>query len=107
MLGKPLDNADKDAFAHHFQSHILDGVRVVMGESIRPLDFAPELRAAGIDVPDLTIAEPTTIDDVIVVNRPLTRATLMHELVQRAPVAHPGRRPVLASLPARADNLRV
>jgi hypothetical protein len=81
IRGKRLEESAKDAFAQHFKTHILDRVRVVTGETIRPPDFAPELRAAGIDVPDLNLAEATTIGDVIVVNPPLPRSTLMHELV--------------------------
>jgi hypothetical protein len=52
-----------------------------MGETIRPPDFAAQLRAAGIDVPDLNVAEAITIDDVVMSNRPLSRSMLMHELV--------------------------
>jgi hypothetical protein len=80
-LGQRLDDSDKEALAHHFKRHVLDRVWIVTREMIRPPDFAPQLRAAGIDVPDLNLAEATTIDDVIVVNCPLPRSTLMHELV--------------------------
>jgi hypothetical protein len=62
MLGKRLEDSDKEALADHFKPHILDRARMVTGETIRPPDFAQELRAAGIDVPDLNLAEATTID---------------------------------------------
>jgi hypothetical protein len=81
ILGKRLADSDKNALAHHFKPHILDRVWIVTGETIRPPDFGPELRAAGIEVPDLNLAEATTLDDVIVAERPLSRSTLMHELV--------------------------
>jgi hypothetical protein len=56
-------------------------VKLVIGERIREPDFATRMRAEGMVLPDLQIAEAVTLDRVIVASQPLSRPTLLHELI--------------------------
>jgi hypothetical protein len=56
-------------------------VKLVIGEGIREPDFAARIRAEGMALPDLEIAEAVTLDRVIVGRQPLSHPTLVHELI--------------------------
>jgi hypothetical protein len=81
LLGTPLGSTDKDALSPYFEPSLLNSVRVVIGESIREPGFAARFRAAGLSVPEFSLADAVTLDRVIVAKQPLSRFTLFHELV--------------------------
>jgi hypothetical protein len=81
LLGTPVGSTDKDALSPYFEPSLLNSVRVVTGESIREPGFAARFRAAGLSVPEFSLADAVTLDRVIVAKQPLSRFTLFHELV--------------------------
>ena len=48
---------------------------------MRKPDFAARIRAEGVALPDIEIAEAVTLDRVIVASEPLSHPTLVHELI--------------------------
>jgi hypothetical protein len=56
--------------ARAIKADLLTGVKLVIGGRIREPDFAAQIRAEGINLPDLQIAEVVTLDRVIVGSQP-------------------------------------
>jgi hypothetical protein len=57
-----LEEADRFALREYFQADLLTHVKLVIGERIRGPDFATRMRALGMVLPDLQIAEAVTLD---------------------------------------------
>jgi hypothetical protein len=80
-LGQGLNPLLKDELQQWFAADLLNSVVVVLDQPVREPPFALQLQIQGIVLPTFAVAEALTLSDVIAARSPLSRSTLLHELV--------------------------